>query len=201
MKSFRSIVVFLALLVPLFSWAQNAVLDSISIVNGRNKTLEASLNELQHLHNGKVKSNDGKLYFTAPESLSILFNSGDKVVVASGKVLFDHGMFHNTFNPAHNALMNNVRCLLLYSVQGKCQQLADECGYILSTKQTHDEYVVTLTSKKKKMLGLNLVVLHYSRQYQIVKIEYTASNDDHSVYTLSNVKCNKSIGKEVFSLE
>ena len=124
---------------------------------------------------------------------------GDNVIIINAdKMYFDHGMFHGNFNPKRNRMMNSIRCLLLYSFQGKCQELADECNYYMKTEKKNNEYVVTLTPKRKKLLDFSLVVLHYSMSYKLKEIEYTATVDDHSSYTIRNVKYNGPIKKEIF---
>lgn len=94
--------------------------------------------------------------------------------------------------------MNNMRCLLTYSFLGECQHLADECGYYLKTAKKGNEYVVTLTAKKKKLLNLTIVVLHYNLSYRLVEIEYTATTGDHSAYAVKNVRYDGEVKKEVF---
>ena len=191
------IIIFLSTF-SLSAFAQKGILDSIRTVNQAIKTVDATVIEKQYLHSGKTKNCEGKLYLTAPNCFSIHFENDDQIIINADKMYFDHGMFHGNFNPKRNKMMNSIRCLLLYSFQGKCQELADECNYYMKTEKKNNEYVVTLTPKRKKLLDFSLVVLHYSMSYKLKEIEYTATVDDHSSYTIRNVKYNGPIKKEIF---
>lgn len=192
--------VFVAVLV-LFSLslsAQNGILDSIRKANKSLKTIQGNILETQYLNSGKTKTCDGKVYFSAPDCFAVHFSNEDEIIVNGQRVRFDHGMFHGTFNSNKSNLMNNMRCLLTYSFLGECQHLADECGYYLKTAKKGNEYVVTLTAKKKKLLNLTIVVLHYNLSYRLVEIEYTATTGDHSAYAVKNVRYDGEVKKEVF---
>lgn len=196
----KYIIIAVLTLFSLSLSAQNVILDSITKANKSLKTIQANVVETQYLHSGKTKSCSGKLYFSSPECFSIWFDNEEKIIVNGYKVCFDHGMFHGTFNANKNNMMNNIRCLLTYSFQGKCQQLADECGYNLKISKKGKENIVTLTAKKKKLLNFTTVVLHYDASYKLTEIEYTATTDDHSAYTISNVKYDGALKKDVFAL-
>ena len=196
-KTNRVLIILLSM-VSFSAFAQKGIVDSILIANQSIKTIEGTVTEKQYLHSGKTKSCEGKLYLTAPDCFSIHFENDDKIIINGDKIFFDHGMFHGNYNPKKNRMMNSIRCLLLYSFQGKCQELADECNYYMKTEKKNNEYVVTLTPKRKKLLDFSLVVLHYTLSYNLKEIEYTATVDDHSSYTIRNVKYNGPIKKEIF---
>lgn len=185
-------------MISLSASAQKGIIDSILIANRSIKTIEGTVTERQYLHSGKTKSCEGKLYLTTPDCFSIHFENEDQIIINADKMYFDHGMFHGDFNPKRNRMVNCIKCLLLYSFQGKCQQLADECNYYMKTEKKHNEYVVTFTPKKKRLLDFSVVVLHYDLSYKLKEIEYTATIDDHSTYTIRNAKYNGPIKKDIF---
>lgn len=206
----KKITLILLCLVSVSAWAQDEtdsialrqkwLLDTIAYTNKQFKTTEGQVSELQQLHSGKIKKCNGNVYYSAPNRLSMHFTNNDKIIVSGDKIFFDHGMFHGTYSDRHK-LMRGVKSILLYAFQGKCRQLADECNFAISTKEEKNEYVVTLTSKKKVLLGFNHIVLHYSTDFRLKKFEYTASNGDHSIYTLSNLKYDVKIDDDVFKFD
>lgn len=202
-------LVFLCL-ISVSAWAQDEtdsialrqkwLLDTIAYTNNQFKTTEGQISETQQLHSGKIKKCNGNVYYSAPNLLSMHFTNNDKIILSGAKIYFDHGMFHGTYSDRHK-LMKGIKSILLYAFQGKCRQLAEECNFNISTKEEKNEYVVTLTSKKKVLLGFNRIVLHYSTDFRLRKFEYTASNGDHSIYNLTNLKYDQKISNDVFKFD
>lgn len=203
----KKITLILLCLISLSAWSQDEMdsvaqrqkwlLDTIAFTNKQFKTTEGQVSEIQQLHSGKIKKCNGNVYYSAPNLLSMLFTNNDKIIVSGDKIFLDHGMFHGTYSDRHK-LMRGLKNTLLCAFQGKCQQLADDCDFNISVKEEKNEYVVTLTAKKKVLLGFNHIVLHYSTDFRLKKFEYTASNGDHSIYTLSNLKYDVKLNKDVF---
>ena len=206
----KRITLILLCLISVSAWAQDQIdsialkqkhlLDTIAYTNGQIKTTEGLFSETQQLHSGKIKKSNGNVYYSVPNLLSMHFTNNDKIVLSGDKIYFDHGMFHGTYSNRHK-LMRGIKSILLYAFQGKCQQLADECNFDISVKEEKNEYVVTLTSKKKVLLGFNRIVLHYSANFKLKKFEYTASNGDHSIYSLTNLKYDTKLNKDVFKFD
>ena len=206
----KRITLILLCLISVSAWAQDEIdsvaqrqkwlLDTIAFTNRQIKTTEGQISEIQQLHSGKIKKCSGNVYYSVPNLLSMHFTNNDKIILSGDKIYFDHGMFHGTYSNRHK-LMRGIKSILLYAFQGKCQQLADECDFNLSVKEEKNEYVVTLISKKKVLLGFNHIVLHYSTNFKLKKFEYTASNGDHSIYNLTNLKYDQKINQGVFKFD
>lgn len=194
------LLLFLGLLsLGLKAQDQDFILKQILSVNSKIKSIDANLDENQALHNGKNTKDKGKLYYSAQDKFSMRFDNGDKVIVNGNKLYLDHGIFRGTFNSNRNSTMRSLSSLMLYSFQGRCKQLADECGYNIALKTDKGYHKVTLTIKKKKLLSYSVVELYYSTvTYHLEKMVLTAYNDDVAVYSVSNVKYDLGVNSKLF---
>lgn len=188
LRKTKSFIIILLSMISFSAFAQKGIIDSILIANRSITTVEGKVSEVQYLKSGKTKNCQGKVYYASPEQIAFLLENEDEIKVNGNKIYFDHGMFHGTFNAKKSKLVNGLKCLLLYSFQGKCQELADECNYYMKTEEKNGEYLVTFTAKKKRLIDFSTVVLHYNTSYKLKEIEYTATTGDHSCYILDSVK-------------
>ena len=177
-----------------------ALLNRIKAVNGKISSFEADLKNTL-VKPKKTTTQEGMLYFVKPYEFAAIFTTGNYMIVNEKKTKMDIGLFHGTFKLKEGGMMCGLSRIFLYGFQGRCQDLANENEYTLSTKTEGDCYVVTGTIKKKKLIGIGYkqVVFKYFTDSlllkEIVVYDYSGNKD---TYTISNVKYNISIDRKRF---
>ena len=197
----KVIILLTAVLFALQMQAQDvALLNRIKAVNGKISSFEADLKNTL-VKPKKTTTQEGTLYFVKPYEFAAVFTTGNYMIVNKEKTKMDIGLFHGTFKLKEGGMMCGLSRIFLYGFQGRCQDLANENGYNLTTKKEGDFYVVTGTIKKKKLIGIGYkqVVFKYFTDSlllkEIVVYDYSGNKDS---YVISNVKYDVPIDKKTF---
>ena len=197
----KAIILFTTILFALQMQAQDVnLLNRIKAVNGKISSFEADLNNTL-VKPKKTTTQEGTLYFVKPYEFAAMFTTGNYMIVNKEKTKMDIGLFHGTFKLKEGGMMCGLSRIFLYGFQGRCQDLANENGYNLTTKKEGDFYVVTGTIKKKKLIGIGYkqVVFKYFTDSlllkEIVVYDYSGNKDS---YVISNVKYDVPIDKKTF---
>ena len=197
----KLITVLAVLLFALQLQAQDvALLNSIKATNGKIKSFEADLaNTL--VKPKKTTSQEGKLYFVAPNEFAAMFTTGKFMIVNEKELKTNIGLFSGTYRLKDGSTARSLSNIFLYGFQGKVQDLADENGYSLTTKTEDGYHIITGTIIKKKLLGIGYkqVVFKYHTDSlllkEIVLFDYSGNMD---VYTISNVKYDVTVEQSRF---
>ena len=197
----KVIILLTAVLFALQMQAQDVdLLNRIKAVNGKISSFEADLKNTL-VKPKKTTTQEGTLYFVKPYEFAAMFTTGNYMIVNKEKTKMDIGLFHGTFKLKEGGMMSGLSRIFLYGFQGRCQDLANENGYNLTTKKEGDFYVVTGTIKKKKLIGIGYkqVVFKYFTDSlllkEIVLYDYSGNKDS---YVISNVKYDIPIDKKTF---
>ena len=197
----KVLILLTAVLFALQMQAQDvALLNRIKAVNGKISSFEADLKNTL-VKPKKTTTQEGTLYFVKPYEFAAMFTTGNYMIVNEKKTKMDIGLFHGTFKLKEGGMMCGLSRIFLYGFQGRCQDLANENEYPLSTKTEGDCYIVTGTIKKKKLIGIGykqVVFKYYTDSLllkEIVVYDYSGNKD---TYTISNVKYDISIDRKRF---
>lgn len=181
---------------------KQSVLDNILAANNSVSTISCEFYEHLDHHEGEDKDKYcyGHMYYKAPSQFCMSYeNSDDKIVVNGKKVHIDHGIFRGTLNTWWSGRARKLRSLMLYSLQGNCELLAQENDYSLEVTEDDDYYVVTIQAEEKKMMTYHIIILSYDKSsYKIQKMHLVAYNDDEEFYDLRNIEYDKGVDDKVF---
>lgn len=198
MKKALAIMAFILIAIQL--QAQDLdLLNRIKAINGQVKTFEASLTNTL-IKSKKTTSQQGKLYFVAPNEFAATFDN-EYMIVNENKINMDMGMFDGTYRLRDGGILQSLCHVFLYGFQGRLQDLADENGYSLSTKTEKGYHVVTGTIIRKKLIGIGYkqVVFKYHADSlllkEIVLCDYSGNLD---IYSINSVKYDVAVDKEKF---
>ncbi len=197
----KVLILFAAFLLALQMQAQDVdLLNRIKAVNGKISSFEADLKNTL-VKPKKTTTQEGTLYFVKPYEFAAIFTTGNYMIVNEKKTKMDIGLFHGTFKLKEGGMMCGLSRIFLYGFQGRCQDLANENEYTLSTKTEGDLYIITAVTKKKSLLGIGYkqVVFKYHTDSlllkEIVLYDYSGNKDS---YIISNVKYDVPIDKKTF---
>ena len=198
MKKVLAIMAFILIAIQL--QAQDLdLLNRIKAINGQVKTFEASLTNTL-IKSKKTTSQQGKLYFVAPNEFAATFDN-EYMIVNENKINMDMGMFDGTYRLRDGGILKSLCHVFLYGFQGRLQDLADENGYSLSTKTENGYHIVTGTIIRKKLIGIGYkqVVFKYHADSlllkEIVLCDYSGNLD---IYSINSVKYDVAVDKEKF---
>lgn len=197
----KAIILLISILFTQQIQAQDAtLLNQIKAANGDIRSFEANLTNTM-VKPDKTTTQEGKLYFVAPNEFAALFSEDSYMIVNENKIKMDIGLFHGTFRLKDGGMMQSLSNIFLYGFQGRIQDLADENNYALTTKTEGGYHIITGTSRKKRLIGIGYkqVVFKYHTSSlllkEIVLYDYSGNID---TYTISNVKYNVTIDRNTF---
>ena len=113
----------------------------------------------------------------------------------------DIGLFHGTFKLKEGGMICGLSRIFLYGFQGRCQDLANENEYTLSTKTEGGYHIVTGTAKKKPLFGVGykqVVFKYFTDSLLLKEIVVYDYSDNKDSYVISNVKYDVPIDKKRF---
>ena len=197
----KALILITAVLLSFTIQAQDMnLLNRIKTTNGAIKSFDADLNNTI-VRKKKSASQNGKLYFVKPYEFAALFTTGNFMISNEHKIKMDIGIFHGSFKLKDGGKMQSLTNIFLYGFQGRMEDLAKESEYSMSMKTDNGYYVITMTTKKKSLLGIGykVVVFKYHTDTlllkEIVLLDYS---DNEDTYTISNVKYNVPVDKKTF---
>ena len=197
----RILILITAFLLSFQLQAQDMdLLNRIKATNSAIKTFEANLNNTM-VKSKKTTSQEGILYFTAPNEFAALFTKDSYMIVNEKRIKIDMGLFHGKFKIKEGGTMQSLSRIFLYGFQGRIEDLARENDYSLSTKTESGLHILTGTANKKNMLGVGYqyVIFKYHTDTLLLKeIVLVSFSGNRDTYTISNVKYNVPVAKETF---
>lgn len=198
----KIVILVVTVFITLQLQAQDTdLLNRIRAINGKILSFEADLVNSM-VKPKKTNSQEGKLYFVKPYEFAAQFTTGKYMMVNQKKINMEIGIFSGTYKLRDGGMMQSLANIFLYGFQGKAQELADENGYNLTLKTEDGFHVVTMTVKRKKLIGIGYkqVVFKYFTDSlllkEIILFDYSGNMD---VYTISNVKYDVPVDQNLFA--
>lgn len=198
----KIVILVVTVFITLQLQAQDTdLLNRIRAINGKILSFEADLANSM-VKPKKTNSQEGKLYFVKPYEFAAQFTTGKYMMVNQKKINMEIGIFSGTYKLRDGGMMQSLANIFLYGFQGKAQELADENGYNLTLKTEDGFHVVTMTVKRKKLIGIGYkqVVFKYFTDSlllkEIILFDYSGNMD---VYTISNVKYDVPVDQNLFA--
>lgn len=180
----------------------NAVLEQILQINSAAKSFESDLRNTTIKPNKEIVQ-DGKLYFVRPDKFAALFAKDSYMISNANKLKIDIGMFHGSFTMRKNGMLRSLSNIFLYGFQGKCEDLAKENNYSISTKEIDGFQQVTFTNNRRRILGVGFKQIIYKFEKDSLKLrEITLfdTNGTVDIYTISNVKYDVTVDSSHFDV-
>ncbi|MDO4190178.1 MAG: outer membrane lipoprotein carrier protein LolA [Bacteroidales bacterium] len=155
----------------------------------------------------KTTTLDGTLYFNNT-NMAMKYNKAEaKDLVINGSMFY---MRQNKkslrVNTDENYSIRQLRNTLVYCMQGKLQQLAEDQGLAgkqaanIITTEDSKHYIITLVSRQKDSY-YSKIVLHYEKENcRLVKMRTERMGGDYTIYTISNINEEADIDAAVFTI-
>lgn len=146
---------------------------------------------------------EGNIKYLAANQIAANFDGGEYVLMSGNKMKIKLGIFNNTFRTDRNPLIKPISRMLVNAISGQCRTIAEENNYNISLTEDTQSYLVTLTTKKKKLLGIGYkqAVFEYRkdnmRLKSILLIDY---KDNHDLYSFEEQVFDQPIDENAFKL-
>lgn len=152
--------------------------------------------------NGEVTEQNGVYYYSATDKFAALLDDGQYMVINGNYANMDIGVFHEKVRMRRGPV-RSLSQVFLYAFQGRCAELAEINNFSLEIKTLMGFHVVTMTTKKKLLIGFGLrkVVLKFSISDMLVKeISITDYGGTTNTFTLRQPQYNVSFDPSVFDM-
>lgn len=177
-------------------------LDSVKAKCRQFKTLSAAFNQSKVLLSGKELTSGGKLYFTAPDRLSMIYDNpqGDLFIIDGSFLYMSKAKASHLYDTKKNALMASLSATLLHCVRGEIEELAAENDAEVKADRQKGGLLVTISARKKTAKGYSSIVLLYdSSNYTLKRMELVEPNGIRNIYEMSSYLINPSVDSSVYS--
>lgn len=145
----------------------------------------------------------GKLFFAAPDRLRWEYVSpyANLLVMNGQEVMARDSRRSHVVDTRHNRMYREMTRLLVGSLSA--QILLDDSQFSSSVVQSGQEWVATLTPRRKELRRLfSRIVIHFPvGQCVASKVELTESKGDHTLIEIQNAKSDQPIADKLFEIK
>lgn len=196
------LLAFMLLLAVLGQAQDMALIERIRIAGSAITSIDSDLVN-KTVKKKETVSQRGKLYYKANDQFAAIFTTGDEIIVNKNRMKINIGILHGQFKLGENGMMRSLSKVFLYSFQGRCQELANENNYSISTHDDANAHYVVFDSKKKIKIGLGYkqVVFLFDKSSLLIKeIQLVDYQNIVDTYTISNIKYNVTVSPDKFGM-
>ena len=111
----------------------------------------------------------GKLVFKSEGFLSMQYDNGDNFYINGDKMIITQNGVDAVYDTTKNLLMKSLNHTLMYAFRGEPSKIAEEQQADITAEKKGDDYVVTLTARKKSARGYSRVIVYYDSVKCIIK--------------------------------
>lgn len=205
MNALRKMLAPLLLCLAITASAQNseAIIGEINRAAAAMQSLECDFTQTKYisLMNDKMVSVGRMVYrqsdrlrweYSSPYSYIFILN-GSSVTLKSGAKT-------DVIDIRTNRIFSEIARIMMNSVTGKC--LTDSTEFKVSISADSREYVARLTPQKKEIKQMfSSIVLHFDRTAEVVQtIELHEKSGDRTIIELKNIKKNRTVNEELFTV-
>jgi len=104
----------------------------------------------------------GTLVYKTAGDLSMIYDDGEQFIIKGNTMKIYQNQVETVFDLTKNLMMKGLRNALIYSFQGKLQNLAVEQKADIKAVKEGKIYVVTLTAQKKAVRGYSRIEIRYN---------------------------------------
>lgn len=178
-----------------------AALDKIESANAAYSSQTCSFTQQKTTVTGAKNDANGTLYYVSPDKLSQHYvqPATDLLVINGANFYMARNDKKMLFDTSKNQMMRNLSNTLLYCIQGKIRQLATENDANVDVSESADNYIVTLTARKKAARGYKTIVLHYAKKTCLLTtMRMDEMNGASTLYQLTDTQVNSTIDASKF---
>lgn len=166
-------------------------------------SMECRLRNTMKRPNKQEEEKVGDLKYLTTNFIDAHFSEDEYIIMNGNKMKIHLGIFNGTFRTDRNPLIKPISRMLVCAINGQCLKIAEENDYDLALSEDSESYNVTLTTRKKKLLGIGYrrAVFSYGKDnFRLKSILLIDYKDNHDLYSFENQVFDKDIDKSAFKL-
>ena len=194
--------ILLALTTIVAGAAEDRTLNALKAKCQQFSTLTATFNQAKVLISGKEITSGGKLYFSSPDKMSMIYDNpeGDLFIIDGTKLYISKGKAVHLYDTSKNALMGSLSATLLHCIRGEVAELAAENDADIKLESLKGSVQVTITARKKVARGYSSIILLYNTSNATLsRMELVEPNGIRNIYEMSSFGENPSVDASVYS--
>lgn len=164
-------------------------LEEIYDANSRFNTIECDFTEVKTLKaSGRKIEYSGKMTVTLPDGMRMIYDipEGDIFIIEGKTLRMSRGKKTGTYNLEKNESMRNLAELLLNCMTGDIVSIADKYDAVVTSKDTGENVMVRLDSRKKATRGYDVIELLFNQDSllldSITLVEYSGNSTTYTMH-------------------
>lgn len=130
---------------------------------------------------------EGTLNFKMDDYLSMEYGNGELFLIDGNRMTIRRDNQNNTFDLSKNIMMRSLSHVLLYSFQGRLDDLAVEQKCDIRKEDRDGRHIVTLTARKKGVKGYGVIEVSYDAKTKSIRTmrmdEFTGASTWYEMIT------------------
>ena len=186
MRKIVSLIMFMAVMLPSFA-DQSADLQNILKACSQDSHFVVGFTEKRKLYNQEEMNLSGTLTYDAKGELSMEYSSpeGDYFVISGNIMNIKRGEEKFRYDLSKNRPMSSLSKTIMSAFKGTMSELAEMLDATLSTENTKEAIVVSLTANKRSVRGYSKVTAYYKPgTYQLFKMDMEEFDGSFTSYLL-----------------
>ena len=127
----------------------------------------------------------GNLLFKPEDYLTINYDNKDQFIINGSRMVTITGGVNQVFDTSKNLMMKSLSDVLLSAFMGKLSDLAQQQNSDIKAEKSGQDYIVTLTARKKSARGLSKLTVTYKTSDCSIKAmtmyEVTGATTQYSI--------------------
>lgn len=194
-----------ALCLPVRAASDAEILSRIAAAGSGVTSLRGTFTHVRSMAvSGRTTNMAGDYYYLAPDRLAMHYTTpaSDCLIINGDRLHLHLGTpTGTTFDTTHNALMAKLRNLLLDSVCGRVQDIAEANDADIAVKETGDTYLITLSARRRITTGYSRIVLTYRRaDCQLIAMQLSEPGGITNLYRISDLQAGPALDAVLFDI-
>ena len=183
--------------------SQKEIIRKLNAAVSNINTMQCDFVQTKHMKmlNEKLVSS-GKMAYKQSDKLKWEYTSPySYIFILNGtKIYLNKGSRNDEIDVRQNKLFQEIAKIMMNSVIGKC--LTDTKEFKVSIQQTSSEWIATVLPQKKDLKQMfPKILLYFNKTNSIIsKVVMYEKNGDYTIIQLKNIRLNKAISANEFSL-
>ena len=188
MKKILLVLASLMGALPLLSQSSDQILSIIEKSAAEHSVYSSRFSEVRTpaSKGQKPVTLKGQLEYKAPEYLSMDYDNGEKFLLDGDSMTMVRDGNTVSFDTSKNLLMRGLKHALMYSFSGKLQDLSAEQGADIEAVKKGNQYVVSLTAKKKSARGYSRIIVRYDLKGALVDMQMDEVTGASTFYSFTD---------------
>lgn len=182
---------------------QARIIAEINKISSETKSIQCDFTQTKHLTIlSEEMTSKGSMYFSQADKLRWEYKQPYQYIfiLNGNEVTLRNNERTDVIDIQQNKLFREIARIMMNSIMGNC--LSDTNSFRTGISENENEWIADLTPLKKEMKQMwSKMEIHFDRKSQCVSmVKMYEHNGDYTTITLHNVKKNREIAPDIFTV-